>query len=152
MVADPFVGAKALWRPEAITDVVVAFADPGAVGLAGVAGHLQILGRHEPGALRLRLAPPHEAKHVVTAALAPGLVVTLGIDDFAVVPPDEEIEYTPGHGSVALDGEREIEVHADQTVRVRLSPKLLRTIDIAAVMHEAATCGLLSRGTPPPPG
>lgn len=138
LVTDPFIGARALWRPEAITDVVVAFADPGAVGLAGVAGQIEPVGRDAPHALRLKLVPPDHARRTVTAALAPGLVVTLGIDEVSVVGPDDEVILAPGHASIALDGERELEVHPGQRVVVRLGTTRLRTIDVAAVMRHAA--------------
>jgi predicted polyphosphate/ATP-dependent NAD kinase len=145
LVSDPFIGARALWRPEAITDVVVAFAEPGAVGLAGVAGQVRPIGRDDPRALHLRLVEPADAGAGarVTAALAPGLVVTVGVAHVATVAPGEAIELVPGHASVALDGERELEVHPDQRVVVSLGARRLRTIDVAAVMRAAAEAGFL---------
>jgi predicted polyphosphate/ATP-dependent NAD kinase len=43
--AERFIGARAVWHGAAITELFVAFADPGAVGLSAVAGLLQPLER-----------------------------------------------------------------------------------------------------------
>jgi predicted polyphosphate/ATP-dependent NAD kinase len=142
-VSDPFIGARALWRPEAITDVVVAFADPGAVGLAGLAGQVEPVGRDAPYGLHLRLADPSRADRVVTAALGPGLVVAVGVTAVQRVENGDEVTFDPAHGSVALDGERELEVHPEQRVAVRLGPTRVRTVDVDAVMRLAAGRGIL---------
>jgi predicted polyphosphate/ATP-dependent NAD kinase len=143
-VSDPFIGARALWRPEAITDVVVAFADPGVVGLAGLAGQVAPVARDAPYGLHLRLAEPSRADRVVTAALGPGLVVAVGVAAVARLQPGDEVSFDPAHASVALDGERELEVHPAQCVAVRLGAANLRTVDVDAVMREAAARGLLT--------
>jgi predicted polyphosphate/ATP-dependent NAD kinase len=143
-VSDPFIGARALWRPEAITDVVVAFADPGVVGLAGLAGQVEPVARDAPYGLHLRLTDPSHADRVVTAALGPGLVVAVGVAAVVRLQPGDEVAFDPAHASVALDGERELEVHPDQRVAVRLGATNLRTVDVDAVMREAAARGLLT--------
>jgi hypothetical protein len=66
------------------------------------------------------------------------------VDEVAVVEPGDEVGLAPGHGSVALDGERELEVHPGERVGVRLSRQRLRTIDVAAVMRDAAGRGILA--------
>lgn len=142
--SERFVGARALWRPQDISEIVVSSARPDAVGLSSIAGLLDPTGRDAPHGLHLRLAPPEEAATVLTVPLAPGLVVPVGVAEINRLAPGEVVELAPGGGSVALDGEREIELGPDDRVEVRLDPHGPLTIDVGAVMREAAERGLLN--------
>lgn len=128
-----FVGARALWRPAELRELVVAFADPGAVGLAGLAGMLCPLPRRGGRALHVRLG----GDSGLDVALAPGLITRVGVESFRELAPGERIELEPG-GSIALDGEREIELRDGERATVRLADGPLR-IDVDAVMAHAAT-------------
>jgi predicted polyphosphate/ATP-dependent NAD kinase len=118
-----FIGARALWRAESISELFVARANPGAVGLSAIAG---------------RLAPGARGVHVtlgegerVLAPIAPGLVVPVDVAAHALL--DGPVTLAPGHGCLALDGERELERHG-QAATVRLIDGPLR-IDVDAVMR-----------------
>lgn len=135
---DRFVGARALWRHDALRELFVAFADPGAVGLSSVAGQLAPMQRGGGRGLHVRLAEDRAAAEVVlSVALAPGLVTEVAVASFAPLEPGERVALAPGHGTLALDGEREIERHGDDgaTVRIATGP---RRIDVDAVMRDAA--------------
>jgi predicted polyphosphate/ATP-dependent NAD kinase len=130
-----FVGARALWRHEALTELFVTVADPGAVGLSAVAGMLA------PGSrgLHVRLAPDStQAQVVLDVALAPGLVAPIAVAGFAPLQRGERVALAANGASLALDGEREIERHGDDGATVRLADGPLR-IDVDAVMTERAT-------------
>jgi hypothetical protein len=70
--------------------------------------------------------------------------VPIGVDEKRRVQPGETIEIEPVSGSIALDGEREIEVGAEDRVKVRLGVDGPQTIAVGAVMQEAAQRGLLN--------
>jgi predicted polyphosphate/ATP-dependent NAD kinase len=132
---DRFVGARAVWRHDALCELFVTFADPAAVGLSSLAGLLA------PGArgLHVRVArDPEHAEVVVRVALAPGLVTAIAVAGFATLEPGARVPLTADGGSVALDGEREIERHGEDGATVRLADGPLR-IDVDAVMGAAAT-------------
>jgi predicted polyphosphate/ATP-dependent NAD kinase len=134
-----FVGARALWRPNDASELFVTFANPGAVGLSAVAGALHPLARGAGRGLHVRIAAGAEdAERVVQVALAPGLVVGVPVASHRVVELHERVEIAPGPGTVALDGEREIERRHSEPVTVRLVPGPL-TIDVDAVMRSSAT-------------
>jgi ATP-NAD kinase N-terminal domain len=137
--AERFVGARALWRPHDVSELFVTFANPSAIGLSAVAGALEPLPRGGGRGLHVRLASgPDDAERTVRVALAPGLVVGVPVAAHRVVDLDERVEIAAGPGTVALDGEREIERRRDEPVTVRLVRGPL-TIDVDAVMRSAAT-------------
>jgi len=143
--SERFVGARALWRPREISEVVVSSARPDAVGLSSIAGLLEPTVQD---GLHIRLVPPEVARTVLTVPLAPGLVVPVGVEEVNRLEPGEAVALAPGAGSIALDGEREIEVGPSDEIEVRLDPNGPLTIDIEEAMRQAARRGLLN-GTLP---
>jgi predicted polyphosphate/ATP-dependent NAD kinase len=136
-----FIGARALWRYDSLRELFVTFADPAEVGLASLAGLLVPLARGGGTGLHVRMAGDgHESQLVVQVTLAPGLVVKMAVAGFETVERGVPVALAAGAGSVALDGEREIERRDGEPVTVRLADGPLR-IDIDAVMMQAArTC------------
>lgn len=137
---DVFVGSRALWEPGKLREVVVAFAPPGSVGLASVGACLaaDLDGR----ALYIRFGPGGRR---VLAPLAPGLVVPLEVQRYRLVGPLDEVQFEAGSYTLALDGEREIEVAAHQSVAVRLCPDGPRVVDVPACLAEARRLGVFDR-------
>jgi hypothetical protein len=115
----PFIGAKALWRADSITELFVTNANPGAVGLSAIAGQLAT------GPVHLKLG---EGTRVM-AAIAPGLVV--GVDVASCEPLNGPVTLD-APGCLALDGEREIERPGQVTVTLADGPN---RVDIDAVMR-----------------
>lgn len=142
---DRFVGARALWRVDHLGEAMVTFADPAAVGLSAIAGHVHPTPRGEDHGLYLRLGPPEAADAAVTVALAPGLIAHVGVSDVRAVAIGEPVRITPADGCLALDGEREIERNDTDEVTVTLAPGPL-AIDVDAVMNHAAVNNLLTGG------
>jgi hypothetical protein len=140
---EPWVGARALWRPTDISEVVVALGEPGGVGLSAIAGLLDPVARDEPWGLRLKVVPPEVADTVVRVPLAPGLVVPVGVSGATRVAAGETVTVGAPAGSLALDGERELELAAPAPVEIRLDTDGPWVIDVEAVMREAARGGLL---------
>jgi predicted polyphosphate/ATP-dependent NAD kinase len=136
--SERFAGARALWRPGDLRELVVSFADPGTVGLASLAGMLRPLARRGGRALHVRLQADAELQ--LDVALAPGLITRVGVAGFREVAPGESVELGRAPGSIALDGEREIELREGEHVAVRLGDGPLR-IDVDAVMAHAAQTG-----------
>jgi hypothetical protein len=143
-----FVGARALWRAEDLTELIVTFASPSAVGLSAVAGLLRPLERGGGRGLHVRLArDAGEASVVLEAPLAPGLVAPVPIAGFRELETGDDVRLEPAPGCLALDGERELERRAGEPVVVRLTQGPL-TIDVDEVMRRAA--GRISAAASPP--
>jgi predicted polyphosphate/ATP-dependent NAD kinase len=146
VTAERWVGSRALWRAEAVSEALVAFASPSAVGLSAVAAAVAPVPRAAPFGLHLSLAPPALAPRVVTVALAPGLVAEVGVRDARRVEPGQAVALAPRAGCLALDGEREIELGPADRVAVRLGRGPL-VIDVDAVMAAASEQRVLHQAT-----
>jgi predicted polyphosphate/ATP-dependent NAD kinase len=125
-----FTGARAVWRPADISELFVTFANPSAVGLSAIAGALEPLERGGGRGLHVRLGPGR----TVTVPLAPGLVAPVEVASHRVISLGEEVALAPGVGTIALDGERELE-RRGQASAVRLIDGPL-TIDIDATLAQ----------------
>jgi predicted polyphosphate/ATP-dependent NAD kinase len=143
LVTDGYVGARALWRTQTVRELYVTFADPQVIGMAAIAGLIEPVSRREAGGLMVRLTPAANAKLVVRAPIAPGVIDLVGIDEWRRMPPDIPFEPRLKEGSIALDGEREILFSRHDQVSITLVQNAFRTVDIASVMQFAAHHGLL---------
>ena len=146
-----WIGSKALWRADDLCQLFVAFAEADAVGLSSVAGLLRPVSRRTQAGVRLDLAPLEEAAVTVTAPIAPGLIVPVGVAAVHDMRPGERQTVCAPRGVIALDGEREIEFSDGDRVVVWLDANGPRTIDIDRVMACAAQSGLLTRAHPETP-
>lgn len=141
---DRSVGARALWKPEALAACYLAFADPQAIGLSAIGGLLQPVGRREAGGLAVQLAP--DARHALLnllAPIAPGLVRPVPIAGWQRLVADEPVAVAQSAGTVALDGERELGFEPGQRVTMTLREHAFFTVDAARCMALAARDGLL---------
>ncbi len=139
-----WIGARALYEPGAVSEIFTASASPDAVGLSSVAGLLEPVSRDEPHGLRVELTGPEEADTVLTVPLAPGLVSTIGVSAYDRLKPGETFVLEPVHGSLALDGEREVELRSEHSSEVWLSEDGPLTVDVEECMCRAAKEGLLN--------
>lgn len=152
VTSERFVGARALWRPSTFRELFVTFAEPGSIGMSAIAALLTTVRRDAPHGLRVLLGPPEQCTTLVQAPIAPGLVAEVGIVEHAPLPAASPEPIRTRSGAVALDGEREIEIHGSSTLSVTLEIDAVRTIDSERVMTQAAREGLLTRSTVPEAG
>jgi hypothetical protein len=142
------VGARALWRAGDVSELLVAFAEPDAIGLSAVAAALGAEGRGGASGLRVRLVHAEEADLVVDVPLAPGLIVRMGVAGHEPLRPGEAATLAPGPGALALDGERELERDPCEELRVRLVDGP-RTVDVRAALRLAGERRLLATSSQP---
>ena len=103
------------------------------------------MARGDENGLWLNLAEPEAAQMVVSAPLAPGLMVDIGIEKIQQMPPGVAVPIRARRGVVALDGERELEFSPGDELTVRLEWDGPLTLDIPGVMAYAAENGLFTR-------
>lgn len=132
-----WVGTKALWHAESLKELFVAFAESDAVGLSSIAGLVRPICRCSPYGLRLGLVPPGEGLMTVTAPIAPGLMAPVGISSIREIRRGEVQTIEPTSGTMALDGEREIEFSEKDQVKVWLETTGPVVVNITKALEQA---------------
>lgn len=138
-----FVGSRAVWDGAVVEDLFVTFAAADGIGLSSIAGQLEPVSRQTPYGLHVCCAPVADTPRRVHAAIAPGLVAEIGVREYAHLPPHEPVVLTGRSGTIALDGEREIEFRPTSRIEVSLDPIGPLTIDVASTLTYAAQHRLL---------
>lgn len=136
---EPFTGARAVWDPSTLEELVLTQAQPAALGLSAIGGQLDPVDPEDSEGLLVRIGPGGGS---VTAALAPGLLCTIPIVEHRRLRAGESIRLEGRRGTLALDGEREVEIFPRQRVEIRLSAAGPRVVDIPAALRAAARLGL----------
>jgi len=137
-------GAKAVWQVAALRELYCAFAEPHAIGLSSIAGQLRPVPRYHPGGVAVWLGGD---ARTVLAPVAPGLLAPVGVRDVSALAIGERRRSRVAAGTVAVDGEREIEFGPADPVTVALTVDGPRVVDIARTLRLAADDGLLTRTT-----
>jgi hypothetical protein len=135
-----FVAARAIWDGAKIKEVVLTRAEPGNIGLSSIGAHL-LAGAYPSGhGVYLRL---DSSGQPVRAPIAPGLFQTIYVAEHRLLAPGDEVVVRHERPCVlALDGEREIELRAGASARLRLNPQGPRVIDPRRAIAVAARAGV----------
>ena len=138
LLDEPFVGAKAVWDIRRVRTLVLARAEPAAVGMSAIGGLLQPVPESADGGLLVEVGAGGSE---VLAPIAPGLYVPVGVREARALGLDERVEIR-GPGVIALDGERERRLAPGQSARLTVRRDGPRVIDVALTMRLAACRGL----------
>jgi hypothetical protein len=134
------IGSRALWRTDTLRELYCTFAEPQAIGLSSIPARIRPTGRSEPCGVAVRLCPPATAGHTVLAPIAPGLLERMGVATCDRIEPGAPLVVELDHGTVALDGEREVEFGPGDRVTITLAADGPRVIDVPAVLAHATSC------------
>ncbi|MGA7911750.1 MAG: NAD(+)/NADH kinase [Candidatus Dormiibacterota bacterium] len=132
---DHVTGARAVWDPRRVSAVVMARADPWAVGLSSIGGRLCGVSDDDPLGLYVQLG----RGPLVTCVLAPGLVVEVPISGWRTLALDEEVSLDVGDGTIAFDGERQLSSGGVARARVTRAGPVV--VDIRAVLAAVGVRG-----------
>ena len=106
-----FIGARAIWEPDALESLFLTRAEPTSIGLSSIGAQLRPINIDEPHGLYLCFnGQPDDTATTVRAPLAPGLIVDIYVSSWKVIEPGQIYSISKWPGTVALDGEREVEL------------------------------------------
>jgi predicted polyphosphate/ATP-dependent NAD kinase len=135
-----FVGARAVWDTKSLHAMFLTRAEPASIGLSSIGSRLVPVSIDEECGLYVRLdGEPGPNATTVTAPIAPGTVSRVEIADWQKVAPGEKIEIDLHPGTIALDGEREVELLPNQDVYATLSMEGPWVVDVPEAMSLVAT-------------
>jgi len=142
--AVPFVGSRAIWDLSTVSEVVLSRVAPATIGLSALGGALldgASKGVEQPGMHILLGSGGPE----VLVALAPGLIEWVAVTEYQRLAVNDVVLFQQGAGTIALDGEREIELSPTSVVEVQLCADGPFVVDVSAALEGAASAGHLHR-------
>lgn len=134
-----FVGARAIWNIATVHEVFLTRAEPSSIGLSSIGARLQPVSKADGCGLYFRIGPGAVS---VLAPIAPGMVHTVEIASWRRLPMGEPVEIGLKPCTIALDGERDLTVLADQRAEVVLSDRGPRVVMVTEALQEAARRGI----------
>ena len=141
-----FVGARALWEMDSLDSMFITRAEPASIGLSSIGSRLQKLELDDPRGLYLRFTgKPGKNATTVQAPIGPGLIRDVDIADWKVLEPGERHKITRRPGTIALDGEREVELLPGLNFEVCLSLEGPLVVDVVRANEKLAELAI-SRG------
>src|SRR5712692_8525073 len=114
----PFVGARALWDTSVVREVVLARVIPGAIGFSALGGALLDSSYERGECTGMHIVLGADSPQVIFP-LAPGLVTWVGVAEHRRLAINDVVRFQPETGTIALDGEREIELSTTSIVEVQ---------------------------------
>jgi len=139
-----FVGARAIWDLATVREVVLSRVAPATIGLSALGGALLNATVEASERVGMHIVLGDGGREVL-AALAPGLIKWVGVRETRTVQVDDIVQFRPGTGTLALDGEREIELTMSSVVEVRLCADGPFVVNVPAALEEAAHAGHFHR-------
>jgi len=130
---DRFIGSRAIWDVAKVAKLFLTRCSPASIGLSSIQGLYLELGY---GAT------------VVTAAIAPGLLQAVRIGRSRLLQVNETVPVGLAPCVLALDGERELEVHSSRALSVRYSAQGPYVVDVTATMSQAQRLNLMVQRGP----
>ncbi len=138
VVTESFIGARALWDMERVDQVFLTQAEPGSIGLSSLGAALRPVRSQDSFGLWVELGPGGEK---IQAPIAPGLILALEVKSYRVLEPGEKVPITLSPSIIALDGEREVEVNAQDRFELALGLDGPRVASIPRILGEASKKG-----------
>jgi hypothetical protein len=136
-----FVGNFLPFDPERLHTLVLARAEPAAVGASPIGGLLLPCGAADDFGVAVRCAAAGANGRALYAPLSPGLFRAVRVDGARRLALDEAVELR-GPGVLAFDGDRERRLVPGQRARLRVVRSGPRVIDVGRALGLAAARGL----------
>ncbi len=145
--SDAWIGARAIWDPSHVQEIILTQAKPGCIGMSSVGVCLYPVDALDGHGMYVAVGKGGSS---VLAPIAPGLVTQVGIREHRLLNIGDQIILNPDARTVALDGERAIEIYPGQVASVRLTNQGPRVVNIQRCVAEAAKAGVFKTNTTEP--
>jgi hypothetical protein len=134
-----FVASRAIWDVAKIRAVILAQAKSGTIGASAIAGYMPETSLHERSGVWIEVGPGPQQ---VLAPIAPGLMLPVPIQsvEWLAVGQQKRVLHAPA--VLALDGEREIPIKADEQIELRLSQNGPHVVNVPAALQAASRAGV----------
>lgn len=141
LLVDDAVGNYMPFEPARLRRVVLARAEPTAVGTSPIGGLLEPCRSEDPFGVEVVCTAPGNGARPLLAPLSPGLFRTVHVAGVRRIALGEQVEFE-GPGVLAFDGDRERTLAPGQRVRLVVRRDGPFVIDVGAALAEAARAGI----------
>ncbi len=136
------VGARALWDVSTLHSVFLTRAEASSIGIASIGARLKLIEIDDRRSLFIRFpAPDQSAGNSLIAPIAPGMVKDVAIADWRTIEPGESVSIEATRGTIALDGEREIELLEGMQAAMRIRTDGPWVVDFDRALRAACANG-----------
>lgn len=126
-----FVGARAVWDAASLVEMFLTRAEPASIGLSSIGSRVRAIGIDDPEGLYLRLrGVASSSATTVRAPVGPGMILDIEVAEWDSLRPGQKRRIGQERGTIALDGEREVELLPGRIVEIGLNPNGPRVVDI----------------------
>ncbi len=140
---DLFIGSRAIWNPDRLRHLMLARAGLHHIGLSSIGGAVRPQGLAANEGLFLTLG---EGGERYLAPVAPGLICAVQVRECRSLTVGEQVSVELSRCTIALDGERELEITVPQIVSFRLDDAGPWVIDAARALEQAGRNGAFDAG------
>jgi len=142
LLVDDAVGNFMPFEPAKLRHLVLARAEPAAVGMSPIGGLLHPCGADEEAGVAVTCSAPGGEGRSLLAPVSPGLFRPVRVRGVRPLALGEAVT-VEGPGVLAFDGDRERTLAAGQRAVLRVVREGPRVIDVAAALARAAREGIL---------
>lgn len=150
VLAEQFVGCRAIWDISKIRQIVATRGEPYHIGIAAIVGALHPIDILEPQGINLIIAengeqiqdPTQGSPIQVKAAVAPGLIRSVPVRSYELMSLGQKVVVRHVPCVIAVDGEREILVGPDDCAEIELVQTGPFVVDVKSTLKRAAEKGL----------
>lgn len=138
-----FVGSKAIWDMNKIDKIFVSRCHPASIGFSAIAGCRKIISPKDDYGACVDL---NNGSPEVFAAIAAGVVTPVPVSEPIILKLEDEYKYTTRfRGTIALDGEREIQFHENQKFIFKITRNGPRRINVKRILEIAQIKGFFNK-------
>ena len=138
-----FVGSKAIWDSENIEKVIVSRCHPASIGFSAIVGSKAIVLPEDNFGAWVNM---NDGSSEVYAAMAAGIVTPVSISDPEKISLGEDYRFNADErGTIALDGEREIQFSKGDEFIFRITRQGPRSIDTRKALAIAQEYGFFKK-------
>ncbi|MDR1514713.1 MAG: NAD(+)/NADH kinase [Synergistaceae bacterium] len=136
---DRFIGARALWDLDAITEIFVTMARADSIGMSAIAGYFHPVPENGPTGLYIEIGK--RCGFSVRVPIAPGMVEEISVGEVRELLPGERIKIATPEGIIALDGEREVPFRKGDVMEIGLGHDGPFVVEVEQTLTSAARGG-----------
>lgn len=139
---ETFVGSKAIWDMDKIEKIFVSRCHPASIGFSAIAGCKKIILPNDDFGAYVDL---NNKNNKILAPVAAGVVTPVSVSEPVILNLYEEYSYiSNSRGTIALDGEREIQFSENQEFVFKITRDGPRRINVKKVLETAQINGFFN--------